>query len=140
MFISLPAPRLSASAFPVKRRSPLTPPSVTPPSVTVSDPAAMQRARDRCRSPSSRASALLAKVAVVSSAPGTVPSSPRLCAANSPDSTNSTPPDDGGQFQFSSSKQLPESPDGGYVSFPMFEAFENYGQDHDDGSISPSHR
>jgi hypothetical protein len=122
-FISLPEPRIPSTTltYQMKRRSPLTPPSVTPPSVTVSESTTMRR--DRCKSPSSRASALLQKVAVVSSTPSTVPSSPRLCAANSPgspgstglssnDSTpTSTPPEDGGQFPFGT-RQLPESPEG----------------------------
>jgi hypothetical protein len=150
-FISLPEPRIpstTTSTCQMKRRSPLTPPSVTPPSVTVSESTTMRG--DRCKSPSSRASALLQKVAVVSSTPSTVPSSPRLCAANSPgspgstglssnDSTpTSTPPEDGGQFPFGT-RQLPESPEGGYVSFPMFEAFTGSGcGDDEDGSVSPT--
>ncbi|KAA8912845.1 hypothetical protein FN846DRAFT_214650 [Sphaerosporella brunnea] len=144
-FISLPEPRIASTttpAYSMKRRSPLTPPSVTPASVTVSESTTLRR--DRCRSPSSRASAILQKVAVVSSTPSTVPSSPRLCATNSPgsngvnsnDSTpTSTPPDDGGQFPFT--KHLPERPEGGYVSFPMFEAFKGCG-DEDDESVSPT--
>jgi hypothetical protein len=144
MFISLPEPRIPTPiCSQMKRRSPLTPPSVTPPSVSVSDSTTIQRPRDRCTSP--RASVLLAKVAVVSATPGTVPSSPRLCAAASPDSNSNnstpsaTPPDEGCQFSFSSSKQLPESPNGGYVSFPMFEAFGGC-DDREDRSVSPSHR
>ncbi|KAI5813120.1 hypothetical protein BZA77DRAFT_252271 [Pyronema omphalodes] len=145
MFISLPAPRIpTMTGAPVKRRPPLTPPSVAPPSVSVSESTTLPGSRDRCKSPCSRASALLAKVAIVNSTPSTVPSSPRLCGASSPESANSTPtatpPDDCGQFPFASTKQLPASPEGGYVSFPMFEAFGDYAQDQDDGSVSPTHR
>lgn len=118
MFISLPAHR---EPSPRQRRSPLTPPSVTPPSVSVTGSSTMQCERDRCKSPSSRATALLAKVAVVSASPqpmASTPSAPRMANSLSNQSSTSTsplstPPGEGSHFPFGmSSKELPESPDG----------------------------
>lgn len=128
MFISLPAPQLSRLPS-MKRRSPLSPPAVTPPSVSITGYTALQAERDhRSRSsppPTERARSLLAKVAVVSSVPS-APTSPRMCTSSSarsclssPNSSpSSTPPGEYGHFPFGystrrMSKGLPESPDGG---------------------------
>ncbi|KAL7271678.1 hypothetical protein RUND412_005538 [Rhizina undulata] len=139
MFISLPAPRISS---PPKRRSPLTPPSVTPPAVSTTGSSTMQCERDRCKSPSQRASTLLARVAVVGSPPPTTaPSSPRMYSSTNHSSTDSTPictpPADGSQFNFTASKNLPDSPDGGYISFPVFEEFGDYKSDDERDDESP---
>jgi len=84
-----------------------------------------------------RAQALLAKVAVVSAQPP-IPTVPRHFSAQSPaggssvDSTpTATPPEEGGHFSFSG-KNLPESPGGTYISFPMFEAFGEQEEDEGD--------
>ncbi|KAF8427332.1 hypothetical protein EV426DRAFT_402330 [Tirmania nivea] len=119
-----------------KRRAPVTPPSVTPPSVTppsVSTDISLvqQLERDRCKSPAQlRASALLAKVAVLPPIPtATAPmptasgmSSPGLTDSNS-SSPASSPPGEGDQFFGSFPKELPCSPNGGYISFPDFDQF-----------------
>lgn len=132
------------------RRAPVTPPSVTPPSVSTEISLAQQLERDRCKSPTQlRASALLAKVAVLPSIPtATAPmptasgvSSPGLTDSNS-SSPASSPPGDGDQFFVSFPKELPASPNGkpkqhlihikhhipniftgGYISFPDFDRF-----------------
>lgn len=112
------------------RRAPVTPPSVTPPSVST-DILVQQLERDRCKSPTQlRASALLAKVAVLPSIPtATAPmptasglSSPGLTDSNS-SSPASSPPGEGDQFFVSFPKELPASPNGGYISFPDFDQF-----------------
>lgn len=125
MFISLPSPRIPPTIF--RRRSPLTPPTVTPPAVSIFDSPLAQPER---RMPSQRATALLAKVAVVSSTPQhSAPSSPRICP-ESPSEYNI-------HFPFSSSNRyLPESPDGGYVSFPVFEEFSDSRSDDERGRSS----
>lgn len=109
----------------------------------------MQCERDRCKSPSTRASTLLAKVAVVAASPqpmASTPSAPRMAtsisnssSSSSSNSPVSTPPGDGGHFPFGmSSKELPESPDGGYISFPEFEGFGGYKSDDErDGGLLP---
>ncbi|TGZ82076.1 hypothetical protein EX30DRAFT_214403 [Ascodesmis nigricans] len=134
MLISLPT-----SSTAMERRSPLTPPSVTPACITVSDHTPIPR-DERCQSP--RATALLAKVAVVSAQPpvptgikgGWAARSPNS-GANSLDTTpTSTPPEDGGQFSFSSRKSLPESPGGTYISFPEFETFGGYESEEEETS------
>lgn len=113
------------------RRQPLTPPSVATPSVSTDISLAQQLERDRCKSPTQlRASALLAKVAVLPSIPtATAPmstasgmSSPGLTDSNS-SSPASSPPGDGDQFFGSFPKELPCSPNGGYISFPDFDQF-----------------
>jgi len=139
MFISLPT-----NNTPHLRRSPLTPPSVTPPSVSATT---MQSERDRCTSPSRSASTLLAKVAVVGAPQpqaGTTPCSPRMAMGSNSSSASSTPistpPGDGCHFPFGSSqKGLPESPDGGYISFPVFEEFGDYKSD-DEAESNPHKR
>lgn len=114
-----------------KRRAPVTPPSVTPPSVSTEISLVQQLERDRCKSPTQlRASALLAKVAVLPSIPtATAPmatasgmSSPGLTDSNS-SSPASSPPGEGDQFFGSFPKELPCSPNGGYISFPDFDQF-----------------
>lgn len=125
----------------------------------------MQCERDRCKSPSSRATALLAKVAVSPQPMASTPSAPRMAnSLSNQSSTNtsplSTPPGEGGHFPFGMlSKELPESPDGmqyhrssnfylspvliifatgGYISFPVFEEFGEYKSE--DGGSPPAPR
>lgn len=131
----------------------VTPPSVTPPSVSIEGSCVTQCERDRCKSPTQRASALLARVAaplqtdrssgVVNSLAPSAPSS----ASSSP---SSSPPGVGAHSSFFRSS-LPESPDGmlesgspywqqpsltfysgGYVSFPDFEELYNADYKSDD--------
>ncbi|KAI5803225.1 hypothetical protein EDC01DRAFT_646351 [Geopyxis carbonaria] len=128
MLIKLPSSQISQTC-PKKRRSPLTLPSVTPPSVTMSEHTTQQE-KDRCQSSSrSRAASLLAKVAVVGSQPS-APTSPRNWTSGcSPESSTSsmtssptsTPREESDQFHFDSSKQLTKAQE--YVSFPVFETF-----------------
>ncbi|KAI5849513.1 hypothetical protein DFP73DRAFT_591772 [Morchella snyderi] len=145
MFISLPSrcePSVRQSI-----RSPLTPPSVTPPSVSVTGSSTMQCERDRCKSPTTKAHTLLAKVAtVVATSPQPTqpqPTAPRMAASisNSSSASNSplsTPPSEGGHFPFGMiSKELPESPDGGYISFPVFEEWDYKSDDERDGGSPP---
>ncbi|CUS11922.1 unnamed protein product [Tuber aestivum] len=119
MLLSLPDPRESSRS----RRSPLTPPSVTPPSVSVTGSSTMQSERDRCTSPSQTATTLLAKVAAPQPQTGTTPSSPRMAMSNSSSASStplSTPPGDGCHFPFGSmQKGLPESPDGTSLAFAV---------------------
>jgi len=140
MLLSLPDPRESSRS----RRFPLTPPSVTPPSVSVSGSSTMQSERDRCTSPSQTATTLLAKVATPQPQTGTTPSSPRMAMSNSSSASStplSTPPGDGCHFPFGSmQKGLPESPDGGYISFPVFEEFGGYKSEDEAGSPPPHKR
>lgn len=131
------------------RRAPVTPPSVTPPSVSTDISLVQQLERDRCKSPSQlRASALLAKVAVLPSIPTATAPMPTASGLSSPgltDSNSSTPasspPGEGDQFFGSFPKELPHSPNGtsrqlpnhvsddsnifagGYISFPDFDQF-----------------
>src|SRR5438045_856223 len=109
MFISLPPPVLSSNPS-SKRRSPLTPPSVST-YVSTSCSSVLQSGRDRCRSPSRSASAYLTRV--VSS-----PNSPTLAsvrnvsglptptsfpsAASSPSPSSS--PSEGNHFPFTQQK------------------------------------
>ena len=117
MLLSLPDPRESSRS----RRFPLSPPPVTPPSVSVSGSSTMQCERDRCTSPSQTATTLLAKVAAPQPQTGTTPSSPRMAMSNSSSASStplSTPPGDGCHFPFGSmQKGLPESPDGTSLAF-----------------------
>ncbi|KAF8471917.1 hypothetical protein BDZ91DRAFT_482374 [Kalaharituber pfeilii] len=124
MVLTLPSSKM--------RKGPLSPPSVIPPSVSTDISSLQQLERDRCKSPSQmRASALLAKVAVLPSVPtATAPMptasgmcSPGLTSSNS-SSPASSPPGEGDQFSFHTfPKQLPTSPNGTYISFPDFDQF-----------------
>ncbi|KAI5804025.1 hypothetical protein DFH27DRAFT_481182 [Peziza echinospora] len=136
MQLSLPESRILS---PKVRRAAVTPPSVTPPSVTTDISSLQQLERDRCKSPcSQRASALLAKVAYPAMPQPTAPiltgaglPSPSLSHSNS-STPASSPPGEGDQFSFGSfPKELPASPNGGYISFPCFEQFDNCSDDED---------
>lgn len=118
------------------RRAPLTPPSVTPPSVST-EILVQQLERDRCKSPAQlRASALLAKVAVLPPIPPATAPMPTASCLSSPSLTESSssspassPPGDGDQFFGTFPKELPASPNGGYISFPDFDQFGDYDED-----------
>ncbi|RPA87305.1 hypothetical protein BJ508DRAFT_301408 [Ascobolus immersus RN42] len=106
----------------------VTPPSVTPPAVSIEGSCVTQCERDRCKSPTQRASALLAKVAAPlqtsDRASGVVnPLAPSLPSSTS-SSPSSSPPGVGAHSSFFRNN-LPESPNGGYVSFPDFEELYN---------------
>ncbi|RPB25403.1 hypothetical protein L211DRAFT_121859 [Terfezia boudieri ATCC MYA-4762] len=113
------------------RRAPVTPPSVTPPSVSTDISLVQQLERDRCKSPTQlRASALLAKVAVLPSVPSATAPMPTASGMSSPGLTDSnssspasSPPGEGDQFFGTFPKELPCSPNGGYISFPDFDRF-----------------
>jgi len=113
------------------RRTPVTPPSVTPPSVSTEISLAQQLERDRCKSPTQlRASALLAKVAVIPQIPSATAPMPTASGLSSPGLTDSnssspasSPPGEGDQFFGGFPKELPASPNGGYISFPDFDQF-----------------
>lgn len=128
MFISLPPPRIPSMIF--RRRSPLTPSTVTPPAVSISEPTVAQKLERRWSS--QRATTLLAKVAVESATTiHSAPSSPRICRETSPEC-----------YPFSSSdKYLPETPEGAYVSFPHFEEFSDpRSEDEHEREESPEQR
>lgn len=140
----------------------MTPPSVTPPSVST-DISLVRHERDRCTSPSQKASALLAKVAVLPCVPGgtsPMPTGSGMSSLGLSSSSNSSPasspPGEGEQFSFGNfPKHLPPSPNGelplvhpsarsqtdfmlgGYISFPDFDQFAGYNSEDED---TPSHK
>ncbi|EPS39018.1 hypothetical protein H072_7209 [Dactylellina haptotyla CBS 200.50] len=143
MFISLPTPVISSSQAAVKRRPPLTPPSVIPPCVTAQCSSLQQSNRDRCRSPSRSAVAYLARVSSSPNSPtlssmtntSALPT-PSSFSVNTPTSTPSSSPSEGCHFPFGSQRQqmtcMPTA-EGQYISFPSFdELYGDYPDDEED--------